>query len=165
MGCSGRWGRKLATWEDYRDADGGAVELGLVHVSNGGFGIGFIDVEYVRGASVCTELSAQGHVHVVNWTVLSKDLAQVLLGNILCQALDDNLGALQGALAAGAAVAAPTTEAACPVISAPTPSVAPTPAVSDPAVATRWGRTRVSRRRAASREGAGAGSGSGSRIK
>lgn len=64
MGCSGRWGRKLATWEDYRDADGGAVELGLVHVSNGGFGIGFIDVEYVRGASVCTDCIGDGVVSI-----------------------------------------------------------------------------------------------------
>lgn len=75
MGCSGRWGRELATREDYRHADGGTIELGLVHVSNGRFSIGFIDVEYICSTSICTELSAQGHVHVVNWTVLSKDLA------------------------------------------------------------------------------------------
>lgn len=50
----GRWRRReFAAGKDNGDVDDGAVQLGFVHVGNGGFGIGIVDVENVGCAAVC----------------------------------------------------------------------------------------------------------------
>lgn len=36
-------------------------------------------------------LAAQWNIHVVNRAISAKDLAQMLLGHVLCQALDHDL--------------------------------------------------------------------------
>jgi hypothetical protein len=88
-----------------------------MHVSDGGLGFGFGEVEDVGCAAVhagcCTlvsatywewwaemsagacgsrlTLSVDGEIQVVNLAVLAKDFVQVVLVDILGQALDDNL--------------------------------------------------------------------------
>ena len=50
-----RWwwrARKFAPGEDNGDVDFGTVELGFVHVGDGGFGGGRLDIENVGGATI-----------------------------------------------------------------------------------------------------------------
>lgn len=61
-----RWGaagwrrgaREFAAGEDDADGDDGAVELGFVHVGDGGFGGGGGGVDYVGGAAVGHDCSS-----------------------------------------------------------------------------------------------------------
>lgn len=58
--AGGRWGRgEFAAGKDDGDVDDGAVELGFVHVGDGGFGIGFVDVQDVGCAAVCAGCCSQ----------------------------------------------------------------------------------------------------------
>lgn len=78
-----------------------------MHVSNCGFSVGRIVVKDVRGSSVghdykirkfpdcLSELSltsfVHGNIEVLDLSKASEDLSNVILGDILCQFLDDNL--------------------------------------------------------------------------
>lgn len=49
-------------------------------------------IDYFEEAESKLTLTAQWHIHVVNGAVCAKDLAQMLLLNVFCQALYNNLG-------------------------------------------------------------------------
>jgi len=83
--------------------DYAAVELRLVHVGDGGLGIGLGEVEDVGGAAIRAGLPVDREIQIDDVAVLAEDLVQVFFVDILGQALDDNLGGLDlGAPAARA---------------------------------------------------------------
>lgn len=66
-------------------------------MSNGCFGVGGIVVENVCGASVGHERLVNGDVKVLYISEASKDLSNMVFGDIFRQFFDDNLGAFRGA--------------------------------------------------------------------
>lgn len=103
-----------------------------MHMGNGLFGIGFVDVENVCCATVRIELTIHGQVEVSDVAILAKDFSKVVLVDILSQLLHDDLGAPpQRAFTSGAAVTIATQTA-----SSGSASVAALTAVS--AIATTW---------------------------
>lgn len=74
-----------------RHIDNVAVELGLVHVGGRGLGVGLVGKEDVGGASVGVGDVADGQVKVDNVAELAKDFVEVVLVDVCCQFLDNDL--------------------------------------------------------------------------
>jgi len=55
-----RRAREFAAGQDDGDANEGAVELGFVHVCDGGFGVGGGGVDYVGGAAIGVDCGPGG---------------------------------------------------------------------------------------------------------
>lgn len=62
-----------------------------MHVRDGGLSVGLVEVEDVSCAAIHAGLFVDRKIEVVNVAVLAKDLAEVVLVNILGQPLDNNL--------------------------------------------------------------------------
>lgn len=99
------------------------------------------------GAARERTLAVHGQIQVADGAVLTKDLVQMGLGNVLGELLDDNLGAAsQGALAAAAAErTSPGAGAAAGAAAGATATTTTTAAVAAvaAAIATRRGRGRA----------------------
>ncbi|KAF4509877.1 hypothetical protein G6O67_001814 [Ophiocordyceps sinensis] len=105
-------GRERATRQHNGDVDDGAVNLALMHVSDGFLCVLAILVEHVGRATVSADLIGSrvstrsrvsragskltGPVHrkieVLNGAIAAKDFAEVGLSNVLGQTFDDDLG-------------------------------------------------------------------------
>lgn len=62
-----------------------------MHMGDGCFSIGLVDVENVGCTTVRVELSIHRHIEVSDRAILPEDLAQVILIDGLCQLFNNNL--------------------------------------------------------------------------
>lgn len=94
----------------------------LVHVFNGGFGVGVVVVEDVCGAAVGSEGSVHWKVEVVDWTKLAEYLKEMVFVDVLGEPLHHNLCVSGRAVAGRATVPA--------AVSASVPTAAPVTAIT-----------------------------------
>lgn len=100
-----------------------------MHMGNGVFRIGFVDVEDVCSAAVCVELAVHGKVEVSDAAILAKDLSKVVLIDILGQLFHHDLGASPERAAAPSTTVAVATRATRPRPAA-APALAAVPAIA-----------------------------------
>lgn len=128
-----RWG-ELAAGENNRNVDDSSIDLGFVHVGDRCLGIGFRSVQDVCCPTIGVEVPVDWHVQISNLSIHAKDLAEMVLVDVLRELLNHNLCASDRTWASATTWAAGTT-------------LGPVPAISSRTAADRTGRDGTASRR------------------